>query len=860
MAQGQAVHAQPLGADATGARTPDEQLRLIHQYERIVQFRDIVLAGLHPSVNLPPGIAAVSQSPSNSRDATRPPSESQVRVQSGYHQQAPGKVPPPSGPPTANTSSAVEEKKLYGSGSTEINPVLLEKSAELVKAELRLHRQRLERDIKAEVDQRRGWKQSKADGLIDFDIAQVFSRALELVPPTVTTPPADPSAAQATNDDAASDSFGDSTFYSSKHSTPEPRPASPPRAEPEGPPRPVIPGLHASQIPSAPRADREPVPSQPRGHEGYRNEPAAAARANPAQPYAPADHPSTGAGLFQVPGLNNYTNGYAAPAQTSQISTSAEQSQSEESSNAEPTRNGGYPARNVAPQSQSSAYVDAQPPSPMIRSHDMVPVAPQPAHYTAYAVDQQLERAVDQNAAAAAAAARGAPAPVAALRNEPITLNSPDSSPQSGKGSDKNKAKKKKKRKADRQAPEEVLPYIKPEPRSPSPIGAPNYLRPGKRQRRQPVEAALDGRASVISAQPAGAVPRPYQGIPMPVDYAGQPPRSASAALVGDVRYGGSYVEERRPLEETTYLRRVSPRYIQQPPPGAAYPPRPASQVYVDDGYREVAREPYDVARMSVRPDAGPYVGQPMPPPPPTRIYVDAYGREYIEPSRPPVRQSMAPAPHGPEVMYDRPLSRAVSRHPGPAAYDDGRGAVYARAASAYPGPRRVVTQPEYLPQDYRPREYSVRPPAPPTEYVQVMAPPAAEQATSAEAGAAAHEYAPRAASVRPPMEPVRYEAAPPPPPHGYAEMQPVRPAGYPPGRGYPEARQQPYVVEYGARPPAEQQQQQQPVYQHPGYAEQQYYAAEQRPPADNIAFIERPRGATQEIVYADDARREVYR
>jgi hypothetical protein len=28
----------------------------------------------------------------------------------------------------------------------------------------------------------------------------------------------------------------------------------------------------------------------------------------------------------------------------------------------------------------------------------------------------------------------------------------------------------------------------------------------------------------------------------------------------------------------------------------------------------------------------------------------------------------------------------------------------------------------------------------------------------------------------------------------------------------------------------------------------------------EDIAFIEQPRGATQEIVYADDGRREVYR
>lgn len=108
------------------------------------------------------------------------------------------------------------------------------------------------------------------------------------------------------------------------------------------------------------------------------------------------------------------------------------------------------------------------------------------------------------------------------------------------------------------------------------------------------------------------------------------------------------------------------------------------------------------------------------------------------------------------------------------------------------------------------------------------------------------------------PMEHVRYEM-----PRDYGQMQSARPEMA--GRDYEssmnmEGRRevaQPYVAEYGARPP------EQPLY-HRGYsvrpAERPYEQQSIRGGDGSIAFIERPRGATQEIVYADDARREVYR
>ena len=74
----------------------------------------------------------------------------------------------------------------------------------------------------------------------------------------------------------------------------------------------------------------------------------------------------------------------------------------------------------------------------------------------------------------------------------------------------------------------------------------------------------------------------------------------------------------------------------------------------------------------------------------------------------------------------------------------------------------------------------------------------------------------------------------------------------------HPESRRDaghPYVREYGPRPG------EQPIVRQEYSARptERYYEPPLRG-GEEIAFIERPRGSTQEIVYADDARREIYR
>jgi hypothetical protein len=166
--------------------------------------------------------------------------------------------------------------------------------------------------------------------------------------------------------------------------------------------------------------------------------------------------------------------------------------------------------------------------------------------------------------------------------------------------------------------------------------------------------------------------------------------------------------------------------------------------------------------------------------------------------------------------------------------------------------PRRVVTQPEYATHDYRDvrqREFSGRPPPPHGEFVQVLAPQDRRYLEETFGGGQP--------SMRP-VETVRYQLPP-----DYGRIHSVRPeaqaatdfrASARPEGGRRELLQ-PYMREYRTGHLQEPQVPRAMSVRPAGRP-----LNEQVRGGEDIAFIERPRGATQEIVYADDARREVYR
>lgn len=836
----------PVALAQSRAGVTEREVHDVQQYQNIVKFRDVILAGRHPTVKLPPGLSP-SRSPLRPKSVvtlTNGQTPTAHNARSVSANQAVFSDAPSALPLDSPASRPLE------SSHNGINPILLEKSDELIRAEFQLQRQRLERALKEEVEQRqrRGSRTERAEPLADFDLSDVLSRALTLVQATAAPLPSDPNLT-ATNE-AASDSFDNNTFYSSRHDTPDSRMAALVQNESEDggeyEPSEFQPAIEPYVSLQESTSNRNPVIEV---NNSSQNIPIT--KPQEVHTAAKANDASLG-GTIQVPGLNNYPNGQ--PASVSYKEPVGPQSISDDSGQMEVERPN---TTRDARQQIDDVYMDTHPPSPLVQSR------PNQAHVVANQSNQTSQWGREEPFAYSVnsmlpTGGGAPPAQVAALRNQQSAVTSPDSSPQTGKGSVKKKSKKKK-RKLDRQAPEEVMPYIKPEPRSPSPVTAPAYPRPSKRQKqaqRQAQDIEADELTITNRPQPPQEAyePRFSHGGPATADYgtaSSFPQRSVTTAGITDSRYGREFFDDRRPQAEV-YARPQpsSPGFAAQHPPNVAYSSRP---IVVDDDFaeqRRVYREPQEAPRMSMRPESELY----GPPRPPARILVDSFGREYIEPPpRQVIRQSVAPTTHHgePEIVYERVMPRAASRHPGPPAFDDAA-AVYQRAPSAYPTPRRVVTQPEYVPHDYndgRPREYSTRPVGAPTEYVRVMAPP-----ERLPADMHAREYAPRAVSVRP-VEPMRYEV-----PHEQGRMQSVRPEGHVreyAGPAHNERRHeviQPYVMEYGARPtdtPIQRGYSVRPV--------ERYYGSPQAR-GDNITYVERPPGATREIVYADNPVREVYR
>lgn len=846
MAQGRVVQGRLAGGDELlGLSSP--QRHRFHQYEKIVRFSDTVLSGKHPSIKPPANLIASAQSSIHPIDVTIDQGASNFQPDKSQSSVAKAQQPgaSSSGLP-AIPPSTTKVNKPYGSGTVEINPIFLEKSDDLVKAEFQLQRQRLERALRDEVEQRRAAVKNAAQGepIPDFDLNDVLTKALKLVQATAGPVPDDDNPAT-TNLETASDSFDDNTFYSSQHNTPSSVLTSRVRNESEevrGP------DVIESQPPSNSRNATIPR-VHPIDVDLEMSEPNAT---RPRQAYA---NTSTNTG---APGINNTSQVGRVPGLTSfpedrMVSaqdTGAGPSHSEDSSNAEIDRHRGSNRSNARRQPREN-YIDSRPHSPLMRAHER----------SAQASPLVAARRAPMAAEATSNSSRGTTAQVAALRNEPITVTSPESSPQGGGASEKKKGKKKK-RKAERQAPEaEAAPYIKPEPRSPSPMSAPSYIRPNKRQRytqRQPEDPSYEDvryERQTRDYPPEPLSSRPGTDDRMPIGY-DRPSlssrRAVSTTVPGSTVYRREYTDDR--------YAPGGPFAVEQPPLVSAHHPGEPSAGTASSQTRpsEAHQRPwpyqatYEAPSVSSRPDGEVFMAPPRPPP--TRIIVDAFGREYIEPPRPTViRHSVAPPARSgePEIIYERAAPRALPKQTSMETYEEG-GAVYRRPSPTYI-PRRVVTQPEYISQDYRdhrPREYPARPMAHPGEPAELLAPPGRRRVEEAP-----RDYIARAASVRP-AEPVWYEVA-----RDYGRVQSVRPEGA--VRQYasvhPESRReaaQPYAREYGTLPMEQ------------GAVRREYSA---RPPleryyhhpmrgGEDIAFVEQPRGAAQEIMYADDGRREVYR
>lgn len=925
MAQG-VVAAMPVAVNGNGASFTAEERREILEYRKIVTFAESVMAGTHPRVKIQPLQQANSNRhvsspslPQPAQHTTAPQPVQPIRLESAasyYGSSLNGH----SGQNGASTSHAAMSSK------SEINPILLEKSDDLIKAEIQLQRVRLERTLREQIEQQRIASKAllqTSESLPNFDLSDVLSKALAIVHPTTAVDP-EASTAGASAHSSASDSFDDNTFYSSQHDTPE---NSPPRRQSRGTRQSQRLRDRAAEV--AALSDGELAADSPVRVPSRPQEMAMAG------PSISQDNHQAGLAHERIQNLPKQSDMFMSQWQQKSTGNNGSNAVPAPSNNMQHTGKVSivpgllrYITINHVPEDGADFVlqnkddvslrqaVETLP--PVVRAHNLSPFAPQPARVSPL-VNRDAP-VLTQNMDAHEAQ----PAQVSALRNQVTEMSSTDSSPKArsprtrtpkgSKPESKKKEKKKKNKRNKGKGPADVpdSPYIKPEPRSPSPYNSAPLPRPQKRQRQSGNFAAeLDyDEPRVISEThhrdrlegerhprtrwaredgPDLEIRRPepvYREVEREeelyrrvsgVQYARRPESPAVFALPyapveGRAVRAMSHAIIDRPQDE--------PRYYREPAMRASVRP----EVEQEPRYY---REP--VIRASVRPDADRERSRspirdrrsPLlmgPPRQAMRLMMDEYGRKFYEavPTSS-TRQSVAPPIRyrdSPEIIYERAPVRPVSSRVPVEVYEED-GVMYERPPPPAGTSRREVTQPEYaIPaqpdyRSYRQREYSVRPTAmglPREEFIQLRAAAPARRQMSVFEDAPPREYIQRAPSVRP--EPVRYEI-----PREYAgRLQSV-----PPPREYaasvrPEALSREYASvlpegvrrevmpreqrEYSVRPEVVERRERVIVPEG-----ERYYEEMPRGRPVEGGYLERPRAREASVaVYADEGRREVYR
>jgi hypothetical protein len=191
------------------------------EYEKIIGIYHQVIAGNHPRLRLSGPVNAQAQ-PTLDQHSSQVPFPALVTLVSES-------TPPAAlkGPQLSNSVQALPAKPTNLSGpslsskpvpsktpASELDPIFLTKSDDLVRAEIQLQRQRVERALREQVEQKRidaRHKPSFAEAKPEFDVADVLTKALTVVKPIVFDE------ARGVNENgSATDSFDENSFYSSK--------------------------------------------------------------------------------------------------------------------------------------------------------------------------------------------------------------------------------------------------------------------------------------------------------------------------------------------------------------------------------------------------------------------------------------------------------------------------------------------------------------------------------------------------------------------------------------------------------------------------------------------------------------------
>ncbi|CAO2653717.1 Nn.00g031280.m01.CDS01 [Neocucurbitaria sp. VM-36] len=181
---------------------PAEVLREADFLQKLLQIRDEVLASKHPRIHLPTKVIE-QVAPRFPQTTSRPTANGTAN---GLSQLLP---PRPESSLQHSTSPIPPTQRPYSAtSSSSIDPVLLTKSDHLIRAELQLKRQQIERLLKDQFD-RKGRGNDAEEREAHINVEECLIQAHLRVPPKSGLP-------STTNNSDGAESFDENSYYSSK--------------------------------------------------------------------------------------------------------------------------------------------------------------------------------------------------------------------------------------------------------------------------------------------------------------------------------------------------------------------------------------------------------------------------------------------------------------------------------------------------------------------------------------------------------------------------------------------------------------------------------------------------------------------
>jgi len=676
----------------------EQESKEVVEYEKILRLRDDIFAGKHPQLKISAHGAAVKATP---RSVPSPllhaPRQTNGEVSKGCQ---PATSTAMSMPLANGSHGSVGQAKDFPqkppitqrtstSGSSAIDPIFLTKSDDLVKAELQLRRNRIERALEEQVYQRKlisKQRISDQEAVPDFNISEVFAKALDIVKPTSSV---EINGANATA--PSSDSFDENTFYSSQvNDSPFDETDNCP-ASPIGETQAQL--FKANGVTAKVQAKENGYGAQQTNNltnDFTKQDRRADDSEEQMYVSLPLDDREVRKGRShfgtQDPRDVHEEPDYSPPAadeivpigRNDQVARTNGEELYEQQPSTKPTKAQVHSGSHGQSRSHHKSVSPSSPDVRIVRNHITSPVAPQPARVSPLAVAKvpQLpqDRRHDQNSLSTRGSRTLGPSSAISPEAPPQPLNF-----------------RKRRRAPDGDRPRKVTarrvedssePYIKPEPLSPPPLSAAPSFAPAQNRQRAPKPIDIE------TLSPAEAYHGSVQPRRLQTSYAayGYPQDSPTSPVLRHVSSRMGHVSRRddpdlRRVASVQYVRRAqspllepvqySPIEVRQPRQSShAFIKRPTEvehhQYYRDHVPSRGGRYIRSERSLSPQPLREVYtdIDQTLPvmaPPPPRRIVMDQYGNKYYEaPRSSNVRSSAAPPSRYAEVepAYERVSAR----------------------------------------------------------------------------------------------------------------------------------------------------------------------------------------------------------